>query len=313
MHRYSSWTLLVVVSTCVATAHAEQDDAVVASNTDNADNAAKGADSDTSSDNSTTASDDSAEGVKSEHDVSTSDLSSMTESNKLPDDVDARKEPSRDPFFFLGLRTRLAYVPKFVFSIFGADGGKGVFFPGIGIESSFRTNNLDVVPWITFTSYAMGDVAFKAPDDPVQAYEIASSTLSSLSVGADLLWLFPIQQQKLSFTLGGALGLGVVFGSLYRTQAYPKDGNANDVGSYVKCPGPNQGYPGFCGTDNDHYNDYKEPSWLDGGSRPIVFPWVALPQIGLRWKPDPRVVLRFDTGISFPGPFFVGLSGLYGL
>ncbi|PIE05323.1 MAG: hypothetical protein CSA75_05340, partial [Sorangium cellulosum] len=69
----------------------------------------------------------------------------------------------------------------------------------------------------------------------------------------------------------------------------------------------------YCDNENDHYGDYTEPNWLDGGSRPLIFPWLALPQMGLRWKVSPKIVLRLDTGLSLPGPFFFGVSGQYGL
>ncbi len=70
---------------------------------------------------------------------------------------------------------------------------------------------------------------------------------------------------------GMGAGLGLVFGPLLRNQAYRA---AN--GDYEECTGP--GVPNvadYCGNDNDHYNDYEEPSWADGGSKPIVFPWFA--------------------------------------
>lgn len=215
-------------------------------------------------------------------------------------------------YHFIGLRMRLAYVPKFMFSLFAADGGKGVFSPSIGIEYASRRGNFEWVPWLAYASYAMGDVAVKAKTDPDDAYEIVNSTMKSITGGVDAIWSFPIHPKGLSFTLGGGVGVGVVFGNLYRTQAYPKDGNPSDVGSYVKCTGPGQPHP-YCGNDNNHYGDYQEPSWFDGGSKPVVFPWIAIPQIGLRYKPHRRFVMRFDTGLSIPGPFFFGLSGQYGI
>jgi hypothetical protein len=81
----------------------------------------------------------------------------------------------------------------------------------------------------------------------------------------------------------------------------------------VKCPAEGAGPGDYCDDDNDHYGDYTEPNWLNGGSKPVIFPWIALPQIGMRWKPSRKFVLRVDTGLSFPGPFFLGVSGQYGL
>lgn len=246
---------------------------------------------------------------KSKHDSSPS--SSSADSRADASSYSGYEDPLQR-YHFIGLRMRLAYVPKFMFSLFAADGGKGVFSPSIGIEYATRRGDFEWVPWLTYSSYAMSDVAVKAKTDPDDAYEIVNSSLKSITAGTDVLWSFPIHPKGLSFTIGGGIGLGVVFGSLYRTQAYPKDGNPSDEGSYEKCSGPGQPHS-FCGNDNNHYGDYTEPSWFDGGSKPVVFPWIAIPQIGLRYKPHRRFVMRFDTGLSIPGPFFFGLSGLYGL
>ena len=49
-----------------------------------------------------------------------------------------------------------------------------------------------------------------------------------------------------------------------------------------------------------------EPSWANGGSRPIVFPWLAV-QTGLRYKPHRNVVFRLDLGVG-TSAFFFGLG-----
>jgi hypothetical protein len=38
------------------------------------------------------------------------------------------------------------------------------------------------------------------------------------------------------------------------------------------------------GYNNTHYGGYTESSWVEGGSRPIVYPWLSA-QAGLRFKP----------------------------
>ena len=69
---------------------------------------------------------------------------------------------------------------------------------------------------------------------------------------------------------------------------------------------------GFCGGDNNHYGNFTEPSWADGGSKPIVFPWLSV-QTGLRYKPAKQFILRLDVGWNLlNGPFF-GLAANYGL
>jgi hypothetical protein len=112
-----------------------------------------------------------------------------------------------------------------------------------------------------------------------------------------------------------------VFGDLYRNQAYPQDINnidREDVSKWTKCPGVGFGNadPGtgntFCDGSNDHYGGYTEPSWINGGSKPSIFPWISLPQLSFRFKPMKQLQTRFDTGFSISG-FFLGLSAGYGL
>jgi hypothetical protein len=226
---------------------------------------------------------------------------------ELPTDASTDDAPYR----MLGLRTRAVYIPQFMFGLFQADGGKAIVSPSIGIELATRHKDFEVDTWLSYSSFSMGEVAFKSKSDPNTAYEIVSSSLKMLSFGADFLWSKPVNDQ-FSFVYGGGLGLGVVFGNLYRTQAYPT-GDANDPSSYAKCSGPSNPNAGFCFTDNDHYNGYSESSWINGGAKPVVFPWISLPQIGMRYQPSRDYAVRLDTGLSFPGPFFVGLSGYYGL
>lgn len=214
-------------------------------------------------------------------------------------------------YHFIGVRARVVYIPTFMFSLFNADGGNAVLAPSIGPEYVTRRNGFEVDTWLTYASYGMDDAPFKSKSDPDVAYEIVRSELKTISVGADFLWTKPLNDKGLSLMYGGGAGIGIVFGNLYRNQAYPPDGQPGDPETYVKCPV--QGTQGYCDDDNDHYGDYTEPSWFGGGAKPVLFPWIALPQIGLRWKPSKQFALRVDTGLSLPGPFFFGVSGQYGL
>jgi len=59
-------------------------------------------------------------------------------------------------------------------------------------------------------------------------------------------------------------------------------------------------------------NGYKEKSWFNGGSKPALFPWISIPQIGLRIKPIKQFVARVGLGFALTG-FWFGISGQYGL
>jgi hypothetical protein len=222
-------------------------------------------------------------------------------------------EEENQDYRFVGLRARMAYIPEWMFGLFGADGGKGVVVPSFGPEYVTRRDGFEVDTWLTFASYGMGDTPFKASSDPDTSYEIVRSEIKTLTVGADFLWTKPLNDKGLSLTYGMGAGIGVVFGSLYRNQSYPPNGQPGDPEDYVKCPGPGGAHGDYCDNENDHYGDFTESSWINGGAKPVLFPWVAVPQVGLRWKASRQLVLRLDTGLSFPGPFFLGVSGQYGL
>jgi len=56
---------------------------------------------------------------------------------------------------------------------------------------------------------------------------------------------------------------------------------------------------------------YTEPSWFNGGSKPNFFPWIGIPQFGLRFKPIKAMEARLQIGFSLTG-FWFGLSADYG-
>jgi hypothetical protein len=140
--------------------------------------------------------------------------------------------------------------------------------------------------------------------------ELVDAHLKVLYFTADFLWSHPFSPE-FAIVYGGGAGLGVVWGPLYRVQSYPKNGG------WDYCTGPNTPNPQYCapdqtlGADPQHYPGYSEPSWAGGGSKPVIFPWLAL-QTGLRFKPAQHFVARLDLGIGF-GHVFAGLGVDYGL
>jgi hypothetical protein len=58
--------------------------------------------------------------------------------------------------------------------------------------------------------------------------------------------------------------------------------------------------------------NYSEPNWFGGGSIQVLFPHIAIPQLGIRWEPVKQFEMRLQTGFSLTG-FFIGISGDYGL
>jgi hypothetical protein len=231
-------------------------------------------------------------------------------------DAEAGGSPVELPgktYLFVGARYRAIIVPKFMMNLFG-DGGKTVVVHGFGPEFAIRKNAFEYNLSIWYAGYGMDDTAFKASDDDVKAWELVNSELKSLFITADFLWSQDFSPE-FSLNYGLAGGFGIVFGDLYRIQARPGSANANgNTGEgFVRCSSdtdpldPDE----YCDDSNEHYGDNKEPSWTDGGSKPILFPWLVL-QTGLRYKPHRNFAGRLDLGFGTSG-FFLGVGLDYGL
>ena len=193
------------------------------------------------------------------------------------------------------------------------EGGTTVFSPGGGITVSIGTPGPDVVVSVAYASFGMGATAYKPDGRPDTEYEILQSDLMSLAATVDLLAPIPLSADgRWLMRIGGSLGIGWMFvGDLYRTQAYPDDGE------YEKCDGPNDP-PGtfrYCNQldkDADHYDNHHEPDWFHGGVRPLIYPWVALPQFELSWQFAERGRLDIELGVTIAG-FLMGIGARYGL
>jgi hypothetical protein len=251
-------------------------------------------------------------------------------------------DPAEDPgkaYRFIGLRFRNVIVPKFMVNIF-ADGGATVNAFTFGPEFTTRKDHLEINVALSFADYSMDPFMFKGKSDGDEAYEKVSSTMKLLYLTVDLLYEVPIDSKgRFAFLFGGGIGLAPVFGNLYRNQAYPKDPGSidpDDAGQWEDCTGVggvegrpvvNEGLePGkqYCDDDNDHFvrrgkhsdqdtdNQYDEPSWFNGGSKPSIMPWISLPQLSLRIKPIKEFQTRVDVGFSITG-FFFGMNAGYAL
>ena len=235
-----------------------------------------------------------------------------TGSNVLDRAEESEGSPVEQPgetYYFVGARYRAIVVPAFMINLFG-EGGKTVVVHSAGPEFGIRKDGFETNLSMWFASYHMDDTAFKAKDDPPEAYEIVQSKIKVLYLTSDFLWSSDISPEfAINYGLGA--GFGFVFGKLYRTQAWPAQGANADPDTFEKCDGPNNPPNTWCGNDNDHYDGYTEPSWANGGSKPVIFPWLAL-QTGVRIKPHRNFAGRIDLGFGTSG-FFFGLGGDYGL
>lgn len=220
-----------------------------------------------------------------------------------------------ETYRFIGARYRGIIVPKFMINLF-AEGGKTVFVHAFGPEFAIRKDGFEYNLGAWLGLYNMDPVALKGKDDPTAAWETVSSEIKVLYLTSDFLWSHEFSPE-FALNYGVGAGFGIVFGDLHRNQTRPE--SAADIGdpdSWVNCTGPDDPLGtvdgvDYCDTDNEHYGDYTEPSWANGGSKPLLFPWLAL-QTGLRYKASRRFVARLDLGFGTSG-FFFGLGADYGL
>jgi hypothetical protein len=226
---------------------------------------------------------------------------------------DSPVEESGKAYRFVGARYRGIIVPKFIQNLF-AEGGRTVYVHAFGPEFAVRKDGFEynLSAWLGL--YNMDDTGFKGSSDPEPAWEIINARMQILYLTSDFLWSHDFSPE-VALNYGVGAGFGIVFGDLHRNQSYPTV-PGQDPSSYAKCdaagvPAVFSGSTPYCDSKNDHYGSYTEPSWANGGSKPLLFPWLAL-QTGLRFKPTRTFAGRLDLGFGTSG-FFFGLGGDYGL
>ena len=224
-------------------------------------------------------------------------------------DVDPPFEEVDTTYLFVGVRGRFIIIPEF-YGLLGS-AGRTAGVPAVGPEFTIRKNGFDYVLSAMYASYVMDQTPYKAEGDGNEAWEIVDSNMRAIYLMSDFLWSTELKP-KYSIVYGGGVGLAAVFGDIHRVQAYPGPGGPGDPFMYKPCIGPGNPDPIFCGTNNSHYGTYSEPSWVNGGRKPIVFPWLSV-QTGLRFKPFKQCMIRLDVGWNLLHGPFGGLAVNYGL
>ncbi|WP_437639080.1 hypothetical protein [Sorangium sp. So ce854] len=238
---------------------------------------------------------------------------------EMPEPTPPPRRKQRD--VWLGAGFQGFFIPQIAFQLLG-EGGRDVLVPGGDIALSTRLGRFDLVFSVAYARFWMPETPFKPKGHPDTDYEIVESDLQALQAGARLLWNVPLDRDEVfSFRLGAGLGVGWTFlGDLHRTQAYPGDAVPGDPSTFVpgdpyrykKCRAPNDpaGSFRYCNQldyDADHYPGYVEPSWFTRpkgrpqGLKPVVYPWLVLPEIGLALRPWDRVAFDLRVGASVTG------------
>jgi len=232
---------------------------------------------------------------------------------------DVYESPSKT-YYFIGLRYTHTVIPKFMINLFVNEGAT-VHSNSIGISADIRKDGFSLIPTLAYTEYGTDNLLFwqkNQPDIP-QNYSLVNSSLKAIYLQADLLWSTKVAKQW-DIEYGGGVGMGVIFGDLMTNWVHQDDANgqlqASNGHKYAPCATTRDGIG--C-SPADHQNasvakvgGYTEPSWVNGGSKPNIFPHIALPEIGLRIKPIKQFEARVMLGFSITG-FFFGINGAYGL
>jgi hypothetical protein len=250
-----------------------------------------------------------------------------TEAKPTPESLPAQKIDPNDPteipgktYYYVGLRFYETIIPSFMTKLFLAGGPGTVGMPTYGVEGGFRKDGFDIIGALTFSGWGTDPFPAKGKNEADTAYEIIQSNLHTMNLTADFLWSAG-DNPRYQFQYGVITGISFVFGDLSRVQSRPAQGDntafQGDPNTYVPCAsnaaGTGPATPGpYCGTDNNHYGDYKEPSWFNGGSKPNLYATFG-PEFAFRWKPVHQFIARVSVGWNiFAGPFF-GIAGDYGI
>jgi hypothetical protein len=234
------------------------------------------------------------------------------------------KEDPGQKYYFVGARYRLTVIPQFMVNLFVNEGATFVSH-SVAAELDMRKDNQSTIPWFGVQTFGFGDTLFlqkngQGGDANPANWSVVNSGLLGLFFGLDELWSVPMDSDHhWDFEYGFGVGIGFIFGTLHNNWVHDSASGAlvSSTGRhFAQCATVNDG--AGCAT-GDHQNattakvgNYSEPNWFSGGSIPVIFPHIAFPQLGLRWKPVKQFEMRLSTGFSLTG-FFFGIGGDYGL
>ncbi len=212
---------------------------------------------------------------------------------------EVKTEPAK---FLLGARYRIMVVPQFLINAFGVEGGRTIVLHGGGPEFGFSQEKFEILLSAWFAGYALEPTPFKAPSDPPDAFEIVQSNLSAAYISGDFLWKQKLVE-KLDFHIGVGAGVGIVFGDLYRNEAYfPDPNNRDPYTGLAYCTAP--GVPSPQCPLGEYMANGPSEFWP-------VYPWLTF-QTGLRYEVSREFITRLDLGAGSSG-FWFGLGADYGL
>lgn len=237
-------------------------------------------------------------------------VSSQAERAEAPAGADAEDVGGKS----IGARFRYVVIPKFVLNLF-ADGGASIDAPMFGLEYASRAGSFEVVFSAMYGAYSMPQTPLKSKGEIIEGWEFVTVDMKALYFTSSFLWSAPFSKSDptFQFLYGAETGLGLMFGHIFHAQAMPANPKSTlppTEAPWVPCPGV--GAHPYCGDENEHFGNYDEPSWFNGGAKPVVLPWLSL-NTGILVRPSPKFSARLDLGYNlFNGPF-VGVAGDFGI
>lgn len=226
--------------------------------------------------------------------------------------------PSEAPTWWFGAYVSGNFVPSFMLKLF-LDEAPTVSNVAFGFTATHRNKDgMSIVMGIGYAPYSFHG-PFRIKGDPDTDTEWLDSNLGLLHLRGELLWSTDIVPDTLSFEYGVGLDLGVVLGSMVRTEAYRDASGTLHACNGPGSPGILQGInPMYCelpqnlAAGTDAYNQHGAQYHVVEKRVPPVALVPMLPALALRYTPIRELAVKLDFAFGLM-QFAVGVSAAYGV
>ena len=185
----------------------------------------------------------------------------------------------------VGLRLRTIYVPKFLIELGAEEVASGVNSFGIGADFVRRVADTEISMGLEYESLSPDDGYYvergRTALSPGATDYLEFERFAWLTLDAAIFFHRELRD-RLSLRYGGGIGLGLILGTIYETEAF--------------CRGP------------EAQSDCSPVGARSAADTPPVFPVVNLAG-GLQYRATERVLVHFDVGLrTVP---YAGLGAQY--